>query len=201
METGYHERFIPPSQEEMERMIKVAPEHIRRVIILGSRCGIRIGKSELFSLTWDDVNLEKGLIRIRGSAKNPNAQWREVPLQSFLVKWLCEWRLQDMSAGINNIINYNGKTVSSIRSSWQSTLRKAGIKRHIRPYELQHAFATELLSRGVDVGTVAKLMGHSSPMMVFKHYQYVIDQQKKAAINSLPQFDIELKYNAENVPK
>ncbi len=37
IEMGYHERLIPPSQDELERMLSVAPKRIQRVIILGSR--------------------------------------------------------------------------------------------------------------------------------------------------------------------
>ena len=65
-------------------------------------------------------------------------------------------------------------------------LGRAGINRRIRPYDLRHAFATELIAQGVDIGTVAKLMGHSSPNMIFQHYQFVLDKQKKAAVDALP---------------
>lgn len=62
----------------------------------------------------------------------------------------------------------------------------AGIARRIRPYDLRHAFATELIAGGVDVGTVAKLMGHSTPTMLLTHYQHVMDRQKRTAVESLP---------------
>lgn len=201
MELGYYERFIPPTQDELERMFSVAPEHIRRVIILGSRCGVRIGKSELLALTWNNVDFDNALIRIQGAAKNPNAQWREVPLQSSIISLLREWYFLDMTAGINYIINYKGKPVSSIKHSWTNTLKKAGISRRIRPYDLRHAFATELIAAGTDIGTVAKLMGHSSPMMVYKHYQYILDSQKKAAVNSLPQFNLNILNKESCMPK
>ena len=38
----------------------------------------------------------------------------------------------------------------------------------------------------MDVGTVAKLMGHSTPIMLLNHYQYVMDQQKRAAVEAMP---------------
>ena len=47
-------------------------------------------------------------------------------------------------------------------------------------------FGTELVAAGADIGTVAKLMGHSSPTMLLNHYQYVMDKQKVRAIESLP---------------
>ena len=43
-----------------------------------------------------------------------------------------------------------------------------------------------MVAAGVDVGTVAKLMGHSTPIMLLNHYQYVMDQQKRAAVEAMP---------------
>ncbi len=36
------------------------------------------------------------------------------------------------------------------------------------------------------MGTVAALMGHTSPVMVLKHYQHVLNEQKRDAIAALP---------------
>ena len=59
--------------------------------------------------------------------------------------------------------------------------------------DLRHAFGTEMVAAGVDVGTVASLMGHSNPTMLLTHYQYVMDKQKRAAVEALP--------SISNVPK
>ncbi len=91
------------------------------------------------------------------------------------------------------LIHHNGKPVQKIKTAWLSALRRAGITRRIRPYDLRHAFATELIAGGVDIGTVANLMGHSSPTMILNHYQYVMDGQKRAAVEALP--------NLQHVPR
>jgi integrase len=41
---------------------------------------------------------------------------------------------------------------------------------HVTPYSLRGLFGSILASRGVDLGTIATLYGHSSPTMAFKHY-------------------------------
>ena len=71
--------------------------------------------------------------------------------------------------------------------AWKGALKRAGITRRIRLYDLRHAFATEAIAGGADIGTVANLMGHSSATMILKHYQYVTDKQKLTAIEALPE--------------
>jgi integrase len=70
-------------------------------------------------------------------------------------------------------------------TKWYTALKKSGIKRRIRPYDLRHAFATEAIAAGVDVGTVAQLIGARLKMLL-EHYQHVADKQKRAAVGALP---------------
>ncbi len=183
----HYEKFIPPSQNELRELLRFAVSHIQRVIILGSQLGARIGQSELFSLKWSDVDLSERIVRIHGSRKNSNAPWREVPIRDSLFSLMESWYKSDTEQGIEYIIHYKGKPVRSIKTAWQATLKKAGITRRIRPYDLRHAFATDAIAAGVDIGTVAELMGHSSPQMILRHYQYVANKQKRAAVESLPE--------------
>lgn len=76
-----YERFIPPNPEEISAMLAAAPEHVQRVILLGWQCGVRIGGSELFRLTWNDVDFQRNCLVVHGSKKNKKASWREVPLK------------------------------------------------------------------------------------------------------------------------
>lgn len=181
-----YEKFIPPSPEEISNILAAAAPHIQRVIIIGSQCGVRIGKSELFQLTWSDVDLEQKILRVHGAKKNLDAPWREVPIRTNLVSIFDTWRKEDMDKGIKYLIHHEGKPVQSIKTAWRKTLLRAGIKRRIRPYDLRHAFATELIAAGADIGTIAKLMGHATPTMLLQHYQYVMDRQKRRAVEGLP---------------
>ena len=181
-----YEKFVPPTPAELEAIMAVAAPHIVRTVILGAQCGVRVGPSELFSLTWDDVDLVRGVLRVHGAKKNPNAPWREVPIRESLLPLFQQWHEEDAKAGVRYLINHKGRQVSKIKTAWFAALRRAGITRRIRPYDLRHAFATELIAGGIDIGTVAKLMGHSSPAMILMHYQYVMDGQKRAAVEALP---------------
>lgn len=182
----HYEKFIPPTPDELAAMLIVAPSHLQRVIILGSQCGVRVGPCELFSLTWEDVDMGQGILRIHGARKNPNAPWREVPIRESLMGIFRDWQAEDMAEGVKWLVHFGGKPITQIAGAWRTMLRKAGITRRVRPYDLRHAFATELIAAGVDIGTIAKLMGHSDASMILKHYQYVMDAQKRRAVEALP---------------
>ena len=183
---AHYEKFIPPTPEELGRIMAAAAPHIQRVIVLGAQCGVRVGPSELLGLTWEDVDLDRQILRIHGAKKNLHAPWREVPIRDSLVPLFARWEEEDAGTGIEYVIHYRGKPVSKINKAWGKTLERAGITRRIRPYDLRHAFATEMIAGDVDIGTVAKLMGHSNPTMILNHYQYVMDGQKRAAVEKLP---------------
>lgn len=178
-------RTIPPTPEEAQRIFSVAPEHLKRVIVLGMMLGLRVGQSELLALKWNHVDLVKNVVIIDTSHKNPNAPWREVPIVETIQPLFREWAEADRKSGIEYVISFRGKQVVSIKRSWASALRRAGITRRVRPYDLRHAFASQLIANGCDVGTVARLLGHSSPQMVFQHYQHVSTVQKREAIATL----------------
>lgn len=184
---AHYEKFIPPTPEELRSLLENAPPHIARVIILGAQLGIRVGPSELLRLTWDDVDFDRRIVRVHGAMKNMEALWREVPIRESLLQVFKVWHIEDVASGVLHIINYKGRSITTFKKAWKATLRQAGIVRRIRPYDLRHAFATELIGNGIDVGTVAKLMGHSTPTVLLKHYQYVMDRQKRAAVEVLPE--------------
>lgn len=182
-----YEKFVPPTPEELAAISAVAAPHIQRIIVLGSQCGVRIGASELLQLTWKDVDMQRGVLLIHGSKKNKNALWREVPIREQLLPVFEQWRKDDEVLGATHIVHFRGKPITAFGPAWRRTLQRAGITRRIRPYDLRHAFATEAIAAGIDVGTVASLMGHSSPTMIFNHYQFVMTSQKRSAVEALPQ--------------
>ena len=178
--------FKPPTPEEARKIFEVAPPHMKRVIVLGLMLGLRVGQSELLCLKWDHVDLDQNLVVIDTSRKNPNQPWREVPIPESVIPLFHEWYEEDKDAKIKYVVHFNGKKINSIKTAWKTILKNAEIDRRIRPYDLRHAFATQLIAGGIDYGTVARLMGHSSPQMVLMHYQHVSTIQKRKAVDALP---------------
>jgi integrase len=183
---GQDEQIPPPSPEELQAMLAVAHPHIQRAIIIGLSFGVRIGESELLSMQWKDVDLVRWRIRIWSAKKNLKQQWRDLDIKESLRPLFSEWSTLDAASGIDYLIHWNGKPVTTIKKAWAATLDRAGITRRIRPYDLRHAHATEALANGADVKAVSENMGHADTTMIHKHYQHVLVKQRQAALNAVP---------------
>ncbi|MCD8312812.1 MAG: site-specific integrase [Bacteroidales bacterium] len=73
----------------------------------------------------------------------------------------------------------------SCNRSLQKWIRRAGIEKHITWHCARHSFAVNVLSNGANIKTVSNLLGHSS-ISITEKYLHVIDSQKRAAVDSLP---------------
>lgn len=187
--SGEYGRIQPPTPEEVNAILANAAPHIQRVVVLGAKLGMRVGPSELLKLTWADVDLERGIVRVPAARKNKREPWREVPIKNDILRLFRVWKEQDDMQGMTHVIHWHGHPVKALGRAWHRALERAGITRRIRPYDLRHAFATDALRAEKDVGTVAKLMGHSSPEMVLRTYQHVVSAQKKETVEALPSID------------
>lgn len=82
------------------------------------------------------------------------------------------------------IIHYNGGKVQSIRKGWEAAMRRAGITRRIRRYDLRHMTATELLAAGVDIVTIAEILGNTVEQCS-NAYLHVSNDRRKSALDKL----------------
>lgn len=82
-------------------------------------------------------------------------------------------------------INYNNPINNNLRK-W---MLDAGITKKITFHCARHTFAVLLLSKGVDIYTVSKLLGHTD-IKTTQIYASITDAKKRDAMNLLPNFDI-----------
>lgn len=179
-------RASPPTAAEGRKMMEVAAPHIRRIIAIGMYCGPRIGPSELFRLTWGDVELEAGYMRMPNAAKGAKDDSRIVPIRDDILPLLREWREEDEKRACPWVIHWRGRPVRCIGHAWHQARKAAGITRRITPYSLRHAMPTEALEHGADVKAVAEVMGHADPTTLLRVYQHTRYRLKKKAVNAAP---------------
>jgi integrase len=84
------------------------------------------------------------------------------------------------------------RPIHSVRKAHDAAVRRAGIRDHFRLYDLRHAYATRAAQAGVDVLTLAALLGHTTVQMTSR-YVHPTDQHKREATKRLE------AYNAETV--
>ena len=70
---------------------------------------------------------------------------------------------------------------------WRVALKKAGV-RHRPAYQLRHTFASLCLANGVQPTWVAKMLGHKTAQITFKHYARYIDDASNGNEKRMEQF-------------
>lgn len=154
-------------------------DHISPMILLSMNTGLRQG--EVFSLKWDNINLERALLTIEGdNAKS--GKTRHVPLNSEAVNTLVEWKKQAIP--INYVFaNKQGESFDNVKKSWSRVLKLANIV-NFRWHDMRHHFASHLVMAGVDLNTVRELLGHSDLSMTLR-YAHLAPEHKANAVEKL----------------
>ena len=127
--------------------------------------GLRV--SELVGININDLDLDDGLVRVRGKGKRE----RLAPLGSFAVRAIKRWlkkrrpakSLSKDEAGAV-FLNKFGKriTTRSVARMLEKYLKVTGLDLRTSPHTLRHSFATHLLDGGADIRSVQELLGHKS---------------------------------------
>ena len=167
------------SEAEVEALLAAADTSAaiglrdRAMLELLYASGLRV--SELVSLDADQVNLSHGVVRVLGKGNKE----RLVPVGDEAVSWLqryCqEARPQLLRGKISNRLFVSRKTGSITRQAFWYRLReyalRSGIRGHLSPHTLRHAFATHLVNHGADLRVVQMLLGHSdlSTTQIYTH--------------------------------
>ena len=85
----------------------------------------------------------------------------------------------------------NGKGVCRIGLTGESNVilhkwvEQAGISKHVTFHTARHTHATMMLTLGVDLYTVSKLLGHTN-IQTTQIYAKLVDESKKKAIDLIP---------------
>jgi integrase len=180
--TSDNRTIMPISTEQLSRLTGVAPEHLRRAIMLSYYLGLRPGAIELLALRWSAVNWSAGTVLIE-SAKKGGVVRREVPISQSLP--LHDWYEADGRPTDATIITFRGRRIYAVQSSWESAKRKAGITGKVPLYAIRHSFVSALLHSGIDAQTISGISGHSISTLL-THYAHYSNRSKQVAIEALP---------------
>lgn len=159
-----------------------AEPYLQWILEVQWELGTRPGKSELFSIRWDDVDFEQGHIRVRGT-KTRGAD-RIIPITDHFKDRLLK-RRQEARTGF--VIECRGHPISRCHHGLYNACRAAGITYPVRLYDLRHLSASTMLAGGADLKAVSKILGHSSTRMTADTYYHELKGEKERAMTCRPQ--------------
>ena len=172
------------SQEEVEELAKAIRQNIIRLAVLFlANTGLRI--SECLSLTLDDVDLDKSMIRV---IQGKGGKDRNVPINQTLLPLLKDYRNNWRDAYGSDLF-FATKKSGSLSNSYintviRNTVKKLGWKKQVSCHTLRHSFASSLVKKKVGLVEIQKLLGHSS-LKVTSVYTHVDMDQLNEAVNAL----------------
>ena len=155
------------SDDEWKRLYEASPPHLQSIFLTAYYTGMRFG--EVIKLTWDRVDLRKGLIRLRNQ-DTKNGEARDVPMISIVNQHLGElWK--DRVLHTNRVFLYEDRPIKGVKSSFTTALKKAEIE-DFQFRDSRHCGVTNWRRAGVDLTTAMAIVGHKSEKM-WKRYNTI----------------------------
>ncbi len=156
------ERKLPVvlSRGEVRRLIAAIrnPKH-RALVMLVYASGLRV--SEVVRLRPDDLDVERGLLRVRAGKGRKD---RLTLLSQAAVRAVRVYTDLHRPTGWLFPGARDGRhlTTRSVQKVVDRARRAAGIRKHFSVHALRHSFATHLLESGTDLRYIQELLGHAS---------------------------------------
>ena len=156
--------------------------------------GLRRG--ELLGFKWEDVDLERGDLRVKRQLARINGEIVEAPL-----KTKNAYRTLPLAVDAIDILKAQKKKVGNspwvfpsptggplspdcVNNMLHRVLKRAGLP-SIRFHDLRHTFATLALQNGVDIKTVSGMLGHFSAGFTLDTYAHVTTSAKRETANTM----------------
>jgi site-specific recombinase XerD len=143
-----------------ERHFEGRRERDRLLLALFAYAGLRRG--ELLGLDWDDIDLERRLIRVR---KAKGGRQRVVPIHPALEPLFLDYlqlRISDPERALFVGVHGRRLTPTILTQTFLRYGRAAGVtnRKRVTPHTLRHVFASELLRAGANMRQIQELLGH-----------------------------------------
>ncbi len=167
--------------DELARLLSVLSAHpnqraakaVRFQLLTGARIG------EVLSARWSDVDLSRG-VWIKPSHHTKQKRTQHLPLSAPALALLVEMRKW---AGAAERYLFPGnapdKPLQGIKKFWRSVTEQVNLEDY-RLHDNRHTHASHLVSSGLSLEIVGRLLGHTNPLTT-KRYAHLADDPLRAA--------------------
>ncbi|WP_400087019.1 tyrosine-type recombinase/integrase [Yoonia sp. R78084] len=169
------------SADELSRLGAALDRHrnqkaanaIRLQLLTGARIG------EVLSARWQDFDLDRG-VWVKPSHHTKQKRTEHLPLAKAAVTLL-----EGIQEGQRNSSSFvfpgksKTKPIVDLKKFWKSLIEDADISDY-RIHDNRHTHASQLVSSGMSLAIVGRLLGHTNPMTT-QRYAHLADEPLRAA--------------------
>ncbi len=165
--------------DEIKSLVKSSCRHegVKKAYLFSCLSGLRL--SDIKRLCWKNISKEQNQWRISVLMKKTQ-RFLHLPLSYEAVKLLPDTDWENPEIPVFDLPS--DEQINAILKKW---VAENGINKHITFHTARHTYATLLLTVGVDIYTVSKLLGHSQ-IKTTQIYAKIIDRKKDNAVNLIP---------------
>ncbi len=200
-----HTEMMTLSKEQARALLAaVHDDRFEAVYVLALSTGMREG--ELFALRWQDVDLDVGILSVRGTIKEGEKGFfigktktansrRQIDLSTNVVAALRRHRKrQDKEKELlgeawdstldllfPNTVGNSMIPDHFVKRHFKRKLKEVGLSPEIRFHDLRHTAASLLLKEGVNVKVVSEMLGHADVSITLRIYAHVLPSMQKDA--------------------
>jgi len=192
------------NEDQIGHLLKATEEReIRPLIVFLLGTGAR--RAEALALMWKDLDLDRGVVTIKGSleqlradklrVKEPKtrAGRRSVTLSPWLVAELRAHKVrqqeQRMAFGMGRtpdaspvfaLSNGEWRTPNSVTAAWARLADELGFP-NVTLHALRHTHVSQLIAAGADAVTVSRRIGHGNPAITLSVYSHLFGSSDQTA--------------------
>jgi len=138
-------------------------------------------KGEALNATWDQFDLDRG-VWTKPAHLTKQKKQEHLPLSTESVSVLHE--LKKFNTKDSPFLfpgRIEGQPLKEIKNFWRTVLRQADIE-NVRIHDLRHTYASHLVSNGLSLSIVGKLLGHTQASTT-QRYAHLADEPLRDATN------------------
>jgi integrase len=173
-ENNQRKRFL--EKDEITKLLAQCHGHLKPMVIVALNTGMRRG--EILGLKWRDLDINKSAIYLRNTK---NGEPREVPINEQVKTALIAVPKHPDSEYIFH--KKDGSPVKDTKTTWLKAIKRTGIN-DFRFHDLRHTAASHLVMSGIDMLTVASILGHKDLKMT-QRYAHLSTNHRQRAVEIL----------------
>jgi integrase len=154
--------------------------HVRLFVTLAITTGARMGA--LLDLTWDRIDLDRGLIHLQDPAQRRTNKGRAlVPMNQTARQALTEAR---QGATTKHVIEWGGHKVATVKKALKGAGARCGLP-WVTAHVFRHSSACMMAENGVPMAEIAQFLGHADSRLTERVYARFSPAYLSGAASSL----------------